>query len=763
MPKFEIPNEWNLGTTPRYQRQNMERAMRKQIERGLVELITNCDDVYRDLEDEGQKISGKIRIEVERKRKGPSLVRVRDRAVGMNREEMYHKLGTLGRRTSGFEKGKSRRGLHGRGARDVVAFGTVHFESIKDEKYNHLVIPPSLKCNFTEPSAEKGTQEIREGLGIPRGNGTVATIEVENRFTVPQHETLLKDFSRYYALRDIFSNCNREVMLIDLRTNREDPLIYKYPEGEVVFRDWIRLADYAEAKVHLIIRQHKTPFEQDYSSCRQGILVKSAAAIHDCTYFGLESESLAWRFTGELYCEFIDRLVREYDDQEEENPDHPDHRENNPMRLLDPFRDGLILEHPFARSLYGKCKDILRTLIEKLKASEITPKREVSDESLDKKLRKLSREILKSFEQRLKELEEETLVGEFKGPIKELPMGLHIIPSGEQAIPIVVDEPKTFSIRVKSYEVLDEHLPVKVSSTDDWVKIRSPVVYLKKFSEDRRIGGTTFTLEGSEVGKESVLIEVRYDGYDGLLLVEVVEPPLPPALPEGLSFDKSLYHLKISEDKTLILWLKADTKVTDGAIIADIVSGHPQIAVKAGGKCKLHKTNVPGVFIGRCIVVGRQLKAKGNIIANLKEFNPAQTQAVVEEHKLTSGIQIKPDEEDFVSLRYKWEPEEDNPQTLVIGAKHPSIRRYLGEPIDGRYPGINSPLYHTVLAEVVAEAFAFRILKKYFIRQGEGGKLDFDTANLYYHREFSSFLSIAHNNLVAQTPPLDSQNSSSGV
>ena len=114
MPKFEIPAEWDLGADPRYKRQNMERAMRGQIERGLVELITNPDDSYRDSEDDGKQISGKIRIEIERRRKGqPSVVTVRDRAGGMNREEMFHKLGTLGRRTSGFERGKARRGLHG--------------------------------------------------------------------------------------------------------------------------------------------------------------------------------------------------------------------------------------------------------------------------------------------------------------------------------------------------------------------------------------------------------------------------------------------------------------------------------------------------------------------------------------------------------------------------------------------------------------------------------------------------------------------------
>jgi len=64
MPKVEIPTEWDLHADPRYKRQNMERAMKGKIERGLVELITNSDDVYRDLEDSLEQISGKIRVEI---------------------------------------------------------------------------------------------------------------------------------------------------------------------------------------------------------------------------------------------------------------------------------------------------------------------------------------------------------------------------------------------------------------------------------------------------------------------------------------------------------------------------------------------------------------------------------------------------------------------------------------------------------------------------------------------------------------------------
>lgn len=80
------------------------------------------------------------------------------------------------------------------------------------------------------------------------------------------------------------------------------------------------------------------------------MLVKSAAAIHDCTYFGLDLDPFSWRFTGEVCCEFIDTLVREYDDRDDANPDCPNHPANNPIRLLDPLRsEGLIPDHPFAK------------------------------------------------------------------------------------------------------------------------------------------------------------------------------------------------------------------------------------------------------------------------------------------------------------------------------------------------------------------------------------------------------------------------------
>lgn len=753
MIRSEIPTEWDLGADPRYKRQNMERAMGGKIERGLVELVTNSDDSYRDLEDQGKTVSGKIRIEIERRRGQPSLVIVRDKAGGMTRIELYDKLGILGKRTSGFELGKARRGLHGRGARDVACFGLVHFESIKSDEYNHLVIPRSLRCRFARPDSQKATDDIRKTLRMPKGNGTIVTIEVDGgRFKVPQHETLKENFARYYSLRDLFSNPNREVTLVDVNASREDPLHYSYPVGETVFDSEIDLPEYPGEKPHLVIRKHSTPFQQDTTSpYREGILIKSGASIHECTHFGLEADLFAWRFTGEVRCGFIDRLVREFDDRDDANPDNPNHPPNNPIRILDPLRgDGLIMDHPFTKALRSKCKGILKGLIESLKTSEIPPRQEVTNENLNRKLGQLAKEISPILEKKLKELDEEFPPGPIKqGIIEKLGVGLHIIPAGK--MPIIVNEPKTFSVIVKHYEPLDESLPIDISRSSDDVKINASPVYFKKFAEDRKTGRTTFTISSSEVGAEAY-IEARYDGYRDLILVKTIEQSSPAELPEGLSFDKPIYHLKVNKEKTLILWLK--TTLVDNSFSAEITSEHSGIVVKGGGKLEFHKTNTGGVLIGKCRAVGQQVKLRGAVTARVKGFEPARTHVVVEDREPTSGIKLEflPVEDNFGSVRYKWDDE--NPYLLKIAARHPSISRYLGDPTDEGYPGKDSPLYHTVLAEVASEALAFNVLEKQFKREGEQGKLDYTYTDAYYHKHFSDFLAIAHKVLVTDIPSM---------
>lgn len=743
MVKTKVKQGFELKATRRYRRQNMARAMGGKIERALVELITNSDDSYRDLEDLGLQASGKIRVQVERKRgRSPSVVRVLDRAKGMSSEEMYSKLGTVGDRTSGYEKGKARRGLYGRGAKDVAIFGATHFESIKNGKYSHLIITPSLEGRFETCDQRVGDRE-RERLGIPRGNGTVVTIEVGSEYRIPQHDRLLDILSRYYSLRDIMSNPRREIVLSDVRSMQSSRLAYEYPEGSVVLDEDFEIPGYPDAKAHMLVRRHETAFHIDTLPLREGVLVKSGAAIHDCTYFRLEPDVYCWRFTGEVRCDYIDTLIRQYDDRESSSlaPVHPS---TNPIMLLDPDRNGLDDNHPFTVAINQLCRKLLKGLVDELRIHETPPKKKVSNELLDKKLDSLSAAISRLFENKLRELEEDIgSTSEKQGTIANLPVGLHIIPPGEEHI--IVNVPKVFTVKIVGYQELSGSSPINISSSNQSIAVRSSPVYLKRFSEDARVATTTFILESDVVGAES-LIEVNYSGYNDVLLVDVIAPPMPPDLSPGLSFDKPIYHLKVNKDKTLYIYLSTPNDALDGCD-ARISSNRREIAVKGGGRCVLTKSGGSGILTGKCHVIGRRSKVRGVISATVKGLQPAYAKLVVEDKLPTSHIRLQfiPDEDDFGSVRYKWD--DQNPYVLKIAAKHPSIRQYLGVPQGENYPGIESELYHGILAEVVAEALAFTVLERQFRIEGQAGMLDYTTVDATYHKHLSDFLTICHQTL----------------
>jgi hypothetical protein len=98
--------------------QQADQAIRKDVIRALVELVTNVDDSYHRLEDAGTATTGRIIIEVQR-RYTDSLLRVRDNAEGLTGDDMDLKVGHYGEATSGFQEGRSVRGLWGRGLKDA--------------------------------------------------------------------------------------------------------------------------------------------------------------------------------------------------------------------------------------------------------------------------------------------------------------------------------------------------------------------------------------------------------------------------------------------------------------------------------------------------------------------------------------------------------------------------------------------------------------------------------------------------------------------
>ena len=93
-------------------RHDSRRAVRDVYD-ALVELITNSDDRYQLLSKENVNHTGRIEIEIKRRRGNcPTILRVRDYADGMTLSSMDVKLGRTGGMVSGLEVGAYVRGTN---------------------------------------------------------------------------------------------------------------------------------------------------------------------------------------------------------------------------------------------------------------------------------------------------------------------------------------------------------------------------------------------------------------------------------------------------------------------------------------------------------------------------------------------------------------------------------------------------------------------------------------------------------------------------
>ena len=104
-----------------------------------------------------------------------------------------------------------------------------------------------------------------------------------------------------------------------------------------------------------------------------------------------------------------------------------------------------------------------------------------------------------------------------------------------------------------------------------------------------------------------------------------------------------------------------------------------------------------------------------------------------------AGIVIKLEDVDHGALRYRW-----NQNVLEIGARHPSLERYLG-PKSEQYPGQDELHFQVLLAEVVAEALCARRLQANIEsnpRDFEG--MAWDDYYRHFARMMSEFLPKAH-------------------
>ncbi len=222
--KFEEPQDLPIDARITLQ---MSHATIRYLYDAIVELVTNSDDSYKRLERKNVVNKGKIKIRV-RRLKGSRCERldVIDFAEGMNKEKLEKSLIFAGE-TSGFEEGKSVRGLFGRGLKEsIIALGKGEIYSIRNDKLSIAEVWIDKKTNKPKrkliEEAYIPTKEEREEIGIAEGNGTTVRITVtNNKMKCPDIKTFLPQIRNHYALRDINSAKNREVICMSSAVMRQ--------------------------------------------------------------------------------------------------------------------------------------------------------------------------------------------------------------------------------------------------------------------------------------------------------------------------------------------------------------------------------------------------------------------------------------------------------------------------------------------------------------------------------------------------------------
>jgi hypothetical protein len=709
--------------------QDAMEAMRGDIVRALIETITNSDDAY------GDK-SGKIRIEIEHHH-GPFKVVTRDRAKGMTAARMREAFASLGARTSGFESGEKVRGNLGRGAKDLAAFGTVTFESISDDKYSRLIL--DQKGDYVlDPQDRTADAKLREILGIPRGNGTVVTMEVAANIRCPQHAKFADRLSKHFQLRDILSDPRREVTLVNVGADKGVTLRYSYPSLPVVYQGELAIPGYPDTRAAVTIYRNEERYDDSPSddSRPAGLLLKGRRAIYENTLFRFESNPAAGLFSGHVECPYIDELAQEYDRRHLKGEPQD---AKNPIPIITRRRDGLQEAHPFYKALAAAVEGPLGELV---KEEEKKARESSGHESpkMRRTLDALGRDLARLIDEDLRELEEEGLAG-VDQPGSKLPP-IRLIP--EQVV-LYMGEHKTLTVQVRSdlktTEIDVEVDPEGVISIVGETKVQlSPH---KKRPTEILVG--QIHIQPLVEGKET-LLSVKCGLYSAVALVEVrperVEVEIPE--PETLEFERDSYRVAHGKEKTVRVFAPLELVDKLGKDVR-VRSSDPGVAVLAGGKSILRLDEEYEFCIAEVTVDARKLSAKAILTAELGSATATCNVAVTRDEE---GPSIKIQIDDDEAGKYRAVVETDD-QGVVIRIKggHPSVRRYRGSPPD--FVGQDMPLFKALVAEIVADQAARMVLERKFPVSGTE-KLDGARFYAEHYLYLSKYLIRCHKALVSE-------------
>jgi hypothetical protein len=469
--------------------QQADQAIRKDVLRALVEIITNSNDSYSRLEDMGTKVSGEIILDVWRKRKN-SVIRVRDFAEGMDDARMDVVVGTYGEATSGLKEDLHVRGMWGRGLKDAIfGLGYGYVNSIKDDMlYRSSLLLKDGVPTFDLHEPIPATEELRAKHGIPEGNGTEIEIVVSREdIKMPQFDNMRNYLQRHFELRTIMGSPSRLIILRSLtgadRVKDEHVLSYKPPRGEKVLDERFEIEGFP-ATAHLQLLRSKIQLstrgeEGDYADA--GLLVISGGTVVSLTMLKFENDPYASFFYGSIRCDYLHDLLK------------------NDEPILTATRDGINWTLPFTRALKQAVEARIEPLVQVEREHAMQDEQMKLDKRLRRKLDKTIRELNVIASSELREGKSSSSDG--KG-IEPPPSGLGFVP---ERVYVQTGQMVTLTLRAYLSERIQDGATVFVVSDNPEVEVLTPKVQIHALKDHPEVGVAKVQVEGRQVGNEGVV------------------------------------------------------------------------------------------------------------------------------------------------------------------------------------------------------------------------------------------------------------------
>jgi hypothetical protein len=596
---------------------------------------------------------------------------VGDRATGLTLDEMKQRLGHLGVRASGHERGENKRGNRGRGIRDAASLGLVLFESIKDGLYAYLQVDRNGAIQHS-PRNTRATAEERERLGIPR-NGLVAHIYCRKarRIHKPQMDRLKAKLERHVQLRGIMTDPSRTVTLEYPEKGKSSRLRYTPPAGaRVVEATQLEVPGYP-AMATVSLSEVQDPIQEEFDMYRQsGLLMRSGRSVHESTLFRFDNNPWAGCFLGEVRWDTIDDLIREFEDRDDSGITLDAGNDRAIVRL---DRSGLDRQHPAIKALKEAVEGFLTPHF--ARREKLAGHGRVEDET-QRRLNRMGKTITKFILRKQAEYEIEPILGQGESGI---PPTLAVIPG---SIYLEFGEKRVFTVRA-----LRDALPQGVNIASAKLEVvadpencgQLAVDGLELTPDAKRVeflSGNFDVTAGAVAGELYIVVVLKEFGLDAEARVHIEEPTEEPPPAPPLTFDFGQKQYSVGDGKKRRLKLLAPVSaVQKHGVTVRLANSNPAAVLVRQTGCELAPAAEGAWYEAEIEAEGRQHGGETTLTATLGPI-PAVTQVRVGRDK--KGINVRLDALK-APVPGTWEEDAtDGNVTVTINAAHPAHERYFG-------------------------------------------------------------------------------------